>query len=61
MPYPSMPYPSPTPAGSAFEHEMGDVHGVVAWVPFALIGSRVAAALFHRFVMSDQVMQRMLP
>ena len=56
-----MPYPSLTPAGSAFGHEMGDVHGVLAWVLFALIGSHVAAALFHRFVLRDQVMQRMLP
>jgi cytochrome b561 len=54
-------YPSLTPAGSEFGHEMGDVHGVVAWVLFALIGMHVAAALFHRFVLRDQVMHRMLP
>jgi cytochrome b561 len=56
-----VPYPSLTPAGSVFGHAMGDVHGVVAWVLFALIGMHVAAALFHRFVLRDQVLQRMLP
>jgi cytochrome b561 len=56
-----MPYPSLTPAGSVFGHAMGGVHGVVAWVLFALIGMHVAAALFHRFVLRDQVLQRMLP
>ena len=56
-----VPYPSLTPAGSAFGHEIGDAHGVVAWVLFALIGTHVAAALFHRFVLRDRVMQRMLP
>ena len=54
-------YPSLTPAGSAFGHAMGDVHGFLAWVLFALIAMHVAAALFHRFVLRDQVMHRMLP
>jgi cytochrome b561 len=53
--------PSLTAAGSAFGHEMADAHGVVARVLFALIGMHVAAPLFHRFVLHDQVMQRMLP
>jgi cytochrome b561 len=52
-----VPYPSLTPAGSVFGHAMGDVHGVVAWMLFALIGMHVAAALFHRFALRDQVLQ----
>jgi cytochrome b561 len=40
---------------------MGDVHGILAWVLFALIGLHVVAALFHRFVLKDHVLQRMLP
>ena len=56
-----VPYPSLTPTGSAFGREMGDVHGVLAWVLFALIAVHVAAVLFHRFVLRDQVMHRMLP
>jgi cytochrome b561 len=56
-----VPYPSLTPAGSALGHRMGDVHGVLAWVLLALIAAHIAAALFHRFVLRDRVMQRMLP
>jgi cytochrome b561 len=33
----------------------------MAWVLFALIAVHVAAALYHRFVLRDQVMHRMLP
>jgi cytochrome b561 len=40
---------------------MGDVHGILAWVLFALICLHVAAALFHRFVLRDGVLHRMLP
>jgi cytochrome b561 len=40
---------------------MGDIHGVLAWVLFALIALHIAGALFHRFVLKDQTLQRMLP
>lgn len=56
-----VPYPALSETGSSFGHEMGDVHGVLAWVLFALIALHVAAALFHRFVLKDHVLQRMLP
>ncbi|WP_186270032.1 cytochrome b [Burkholderia gladioli] len=55
------PLPSLSPSGSAFGHAMGDVHGVLAWVLIGLIGLHVAAALLHRFVLRDRVLQRMLP
>jgi cytochrome b561 len=54
-------YPALSEPGSAFGHEMGDVHGILAWVLFALIGLHVVAALFHRFILKDHVLQRMLP
>ncbi|WP_250478577.1 MULTISPECIES: cytochrome b [unclassified Caballeronia] len=54
-------YPALSETGSRFGHAMGDVHGVLAWVLFALIGLHVVAALFHRFVLKDHVLQRMLP
>ncbi|HEY4296664.1 MAG TPA: cytochrome b [Paraburkholderia sp.] len=54
-------YPSLSPSGSSFGHSMGDVHGILAWVLFALICLHVAAALFHRFVLRDGVLHRMLP
>ncbi|WP_246291579.1 cytochrome b [Paraburkholderia fynbosensis] len=56
-----VPYPALSEPGSAFGHEMGDVHGILAWVLFALIGLHVVAALFHRFFLKDYVLQRMLP
>ncbi|MEA3086630.1 MAG: hypothetical protein QOC89_4327 [Paraburkholderia sp.] len=56
-----VPYPALSAPGSAFGHEMGDVHGILAWVLLALIGLHVGAALFHRFVLRDHVLQRMLP
>lgn len=55
------PYPALSTQGSAFGHQMGDVHGILAWVLFALIGLHLAAALYHRFVLKDHVLQRMLP
>ena len=56
-----VPYPSLSTPGSTFGHAMGDVHGILAWVLFALIGLHVGAALFHRLVLKDHVLQRMLP
>ncbi|WP_109479407.1 cytochrome b [Paraburkholderia sp. C35] len=54
-------YPALSESGSAFGHAMGDVHGILAWVLLALICLHVVAALFHRFVLKDHVLQRMLP
>ena len=54
-----VPLPALSSAGSSFGHAMGDVHSVLAWVLFALICLHVAAALFHRFVLNDRVLQRM--
>ncbi|MGF6757140.1 cytochrome b [Paraburkholderia sp. GAS42] len=56
-----VPYPGLSETGSGFGHAMGDVHGILAWVLFALVCLHIAAALFHRFVLKDQVLQRMLP
>ncbi|QCP49876.1 cytochrome b [Trinickia violacea] len=53
--------PALAPTGSSVGHAMGDIHGVLAWVLFALISLHVGAALFHRFVVKDRVLQRMLP
>ncbi|NYH19915.1 cytochrome b [Paraburkholderia bryophila] len=56
-----VPYPGLSATGSAFGHRMGDVHGVLAWVLFALICLHIVAALFHHFVLRDGVLRRMLP
>ncbi|ASL41913.1 hypothetical protein bAD24_I00395 [Burkholderia sp. AD24] len=56
-----LPYPAIAQTGSPVGHAMGDIHRVLAWVLFALIALHVAAALFHRFVLRDRILQRMLP
>jgi superoxide oxidase len=37
------------------------IHMLSAWVLLALIGLHILAALFHRFVLRDEVLQSMLP
>jgi cytochrome b561 len=44
--------------GSALGLSMGDIHSALAWVLLVLIGMHVGAALFHRFVLKDKVLQR---
>lgn len=56
----ALPLPPIAATGSSVAHEMGDVHGVLAWVLLALIVMHVGAALFHRFVRKDKVLQRMM-
>ena len=56
-----LPYPAISPVGSPVGHAMGDIHGVLAWVLFVLIALHIAGALFHRFVLKDRVLERMLP
>lgn len=52
-------YPRLSNVGSPFGHAMGDVHSALAWVLFVVICMHVGAALFHRFLLKDRVMQRM--
>jgi cytochrome b561 len=37
------------------------IHEISAWVLLGLIGVHVLAALFHRFVLRDEVLQSMMP
>lgn len=55
----AVPMPSMSAAGSPFGHEMGEVHGVLAWVLLVFVCAHVAAALLHRFVLRDRVLDRM--
>ncbi|MEX3934559.1 cytochrome b [Paraburkholderia phymatum] len=54
-------YPDLTQNGSQTGHALGDVHGWLAWVLLALIVLHIGGALFHRIVLKDDVLQRMLP
>lgn len=53
--------PALTQAGSTIGHAMGDIHSVMAWVLFGLIVMHVTAAVFHRLILKDETLQRMLP
>ena len=50
--------PALASTGSALGLSMGDIHSALAWVLLVLIGMHVGAALFHRFVLKDKVLQR---
>ena len=49
------------PAGSRIGMAAGDIHSFIGWCLLALIALHVAAALYHRLILRDQVLQRMLP
>ncbi|HVE09522.1 MAG TPA: cytochrome b [Paraburkholderia sp.] len=53
------PLPALSATGSRFGHAMGDVHSVLAWVLLGIVCLHVGAALLHRFVFRDGVLQRM--
>lgn len=56
-----IPLPPLSAQGSTLGHELGDLHGALAWGLLGLIGLHVAAALYHHFVLRDGVIRRMLP
>ncbi|MFM0140606.1 cytochrome b [Caballeronia grimmiae] len=55
-----VPFPALAPKGSPVGMALGDIHSVIAWVLVVLIALHIAAALFHRFVLRDSVLKRML-
>jgi cytochrome b561 len=46
---------------SAFGHSLGDIHTVLSYVLLGVVGLHVLAALYHRVVLRDDVLSRMLP
>jgi len=43
-------------------HEIGEtLHGINAWIITALIALHIAAALYHHFILRDNVLKRMMP
>ncbi|MDB5691116.1 MAG: cytochrome [Alphaproteobacteria bacterium] len=49
------------PRDRALVHLFHDLHEEAAWLLLALIGLHAAAALFHRLVLRDAVLQSILP
>jgi cytochrome b561 len=55
-----VPLPPIAAQGSSIGNAMGDIHSLLATVLAIVIGLHVAAALFHRFVLRDDTLRRML-
>src|ERR1700761_710224 len=53
--------PSPFSIDRTTRHEIGYLHDKVAWVIIILAAGHAATALAHRYILRDQVLQRMLP
>ena len=53
--------PSPLTIDKAVRHEIGYLHDKTAWIIIILAGGHAAIALAHRYILRDQVLQRMLP
>ncbi len=56
-----VPLPPIMPVGSRIGLQAGDIHIFLSWCLLAIIGLHVLAALYHRVVLRDRVLQRMLP
>jgi cytochrome b561 len=53
--------PAFDPGNKPLAEKVGDIHATIGWIIVAAAGLHAAAALFHRFVMRDGVLGRMLP
>jgi cytochrome b561 len=53
-------YPLIAGRNSAFGDALGPVHGWLAWVLLALSVAHIADALFHRFVLRDDILQSIM-
>lgn len=56
-----IPSPVSERAPRAVHHQIGEVHEWVGYVIVALAAGHAAMALYHRFIVRDGVLQRMLP
>ena len=52
--------PSPFAENRDLSQQLEQLHGVVAWSLMVVVGGHAAAALWHRYVNKDAVLQRML-
>jgi cytochrome b561 len=56
-----VPLPALAAKGTHWAEIAGDVHAVLTLVLLGVVGLHVAGGLYHRFVLKDRVLQRMLP
>jgi cytochrome b561 len=54
--------PAPfAPTSKATHHAIGEAHDLVGWAIIAIAAVHAGAALFHHYVLRDDVLKRMLP
>jgi cytochrome b561 len=58
---PHLALPALLPRGSKSGFVAGDVHTFLAYTLLGIVALHIAAALYHRLVLHDQVLARMLP
>ena len=58
---PRLALPALLPRGSKSGFLAGDVHTFLAYTLLAIVALHIAAALYHRFILRDAVLTRMLP
>lgn len=58
--FPHLALPALVPRGSAAGFLAGDVHTFLAYTLLAIVTLHIAAALYHRLILHDQVLARML-
>jgi len=57
----TMPLPMLATEGSSAARSIGGPHETMEWALLVVIGVHISAAVAHRFIYRDRVMQRMLP
>ncbi len=59
--FPRLALPPLLPRGSAAGFLAGDVHTFLAYTLLAMVALHIGAALYHRLILRDEVLARMLP
>ncbi len=57
----TVPLPMLAAEGSSAARSVGGLHETMEWALLVMIGVHISAAVAHRFIYRDRVMQRMLP
>ena len=53
--------PGNDPGDRSLADQLQNVHAIVGWIILALVGLHIMAVVFHRYVLHDRVLDRMLP
>lgn len=54
-----IPMPRLVPSDNALGHGVGEYHSLLSWVLLILIGVHVLGALYHQFILKDNLIERM--